>query len=264
VVADSFTRLYPTANVTVATRSLFETLNAVADAMGAHWRRDTGFIEGRTIGYYWDRRKEVPNRLLDRWCADSRRNGGLPLDDLIEMSTLSDEQLDSTVVGDAIVHCRQLPEWDLLQQSTSNPSARPFIRLMATMSREQRVAIQQPEGMAFSPQSPAEQRMLFNLVTRDQAYVVPQVIAPRFRIDYVPSSRYVWRPVTDGKRQLETARWPIVSGKTADEVLAAARQWDPTASADQVLKGDGVLTVTEFDDKNNACSIAGVRPAIYR
>ena len=73
-------------------------LNQAADSLGAHWKKDGDFIEGRAAAFFWDKLKEVPNRLLDRWQTDSERNAGLPLNDLLQMALLSDQQLDSKFV----------------------------------------------------------------------------------------------------------------------------------------------------------------------
>src|SRR5207253_5497313 len=49
----------------------------------------------RNAGFYNDRLREVPNRLLRRWVASRREHGALTLDDLVEIAQLPDAQLDS-------------------------------------------------------------------------------------------------------------------------------------------------------------------------
>src|SRR4029077_14811348 len=92
-------------------KSLFEMLCTVADAMGGRWQKDGDFLLCRSASYFSDDLKEVPNRYLQRWSRDRDANGGLPLADFLEMASLPDPELDSTVVAEAIEHCWGLPEW---------------------------------------------------------------------------------------------------------------------------------------------------------
>src|SRR5205807_1850093 len=83
----------------------FPALNHLCDTMRLRWRKDAPptsggpavreagpWLQFRSVGYYHDRLKEVPNRLLTRWAAVRRQQGLLPLDDLCEIAQLSDAQ----------------------------------------------------------------------------------------------------------------------------------------------------------------------------
>src|SRR5262249_50310255 len=95
VVADFYTRPYLIEKVTVERKPLFEALSRVANAVGVQWSKDGNFLIARSTTSFWDRLKEVPNRLLQRWAKSREANSGLPVADLVEMAMLSDRQLDS-------------------------------------------------------------------------------------------------------------------------------------------------------------------------
>lgn len=269
IVADSYLHLYATSSVSVQSMPLYDALSQVADAMGARWKKEDGFLQGRSASFFWDRRKEIPNRLLDRWQADSRKNGGLPLEDLLEMALLSDEQLNSQIVGDAVHHCRGLYEWDTLQRSIGFYSPRPFARLLARASAAARRAFFAPEGIAFSSFTPKQRQELLGFLLEERSYLadMPQVLtASSFRMDYVPSGWYVWRPEytinedKQGKKQLEINRLPLAFGRTKEEALAAARKYDPKVPENHIKLSPGILSVTQHDDKGDAYLLQGLRP----
>src|SRR5207244_4249572 len=112
VVADYYTRMYRLDAVTVEHKPLFGALCAIGDALGVRWKKDGDFLTGRSLTYHWDKRKEVPNRYLQRWLQEKRDRPGLSIDSLLEMVSLPDDELNSRIVGEAIKHCWGLQEWD--------------------------------------------------------------------------------------------------------------------------------------------------------
>src|SRR5439155_14360462 len=152
VVADFYTRLYPRASVSVTGQSLFEALNHLADAMHLRWNREGSWLRFRSISYYDDRVKEVPNRLLARWAAARRPpagsavSPGLPLEELIEMAQLSDVQLDSSFVTEGVVERWGLEEWGLAR----NHEGRPHLRYLAQLTSSQRRRAMTGAGLSFS------------------------------------------------------------------------------------------------------------------
>jgi hypothetical protein len=110
VVADSFSRLIPLKKYK---GSAFSVLSASCNDAHLHWRLDEGFLTGRSATYQWQRLNEVPKRELVRWTAIRKRNGWLPLEEVLAMSELTDRQLDSFEVGKAIAHQWHLPEWGI-------------------------------------------------------------------------------------------------------------------------------------------------------
>src|SRR5439155_26806094 len=90
IVADYYTHIYPVGGFNIEKASILNVLNQASDLLGAHWKKDGDFLQCRSAAFFWDKLKEVPNRLLDKWQADSERNAGLPLDDLLQMAALTD------------------------------------------------------------------------------------------------------------------------------------------------------------------------------
>lgn len=259
IVADSYSRLYPQGSVTLACTTVFDVLCRLGDTLGVRWKKDGDFLECRSTSFFWDRLKEVPNRYLVRWQEASRKNKGLPFADLLDMAaSLSDSQLDSITVGDAVVHCGELPEWDTLQKRMGYYSARSFARLLANVSPATRRAFMQPDGVAFARLAPAEQQELLSLMTTHLRHFLPKLEdlpQTRFRVEYAPAGWYAW-----SKRVEDRFRVPLVSGRTSEEALAAARKRDPTVTPAQIEQSGGVLAVTKFSPGGDADVIAGLRP----
>lgn len=258
VVADSYMKLYPAAELQADNAPLFDALCRIGDTMGVHWKMEDGFLQARSVSFFWDKQKEVPNRLLERWRHDSDANQGLPLDDVLEMASLSDEQLDSKVIGDAMVACWGLEEWDALHRPIGYYSPRPFARLLAGCPPPLRAKFFEPEGAALSALPPEQQRQLLDLLAKDRGPWAPR--EGRFRVDYVPSGWYSWVPHYPGDRQLAENRKPVVAAKTPEEALAEARKLDPDAKPDQIKRSGGIFAVTNFNQKGEAFLVQGIRP----
>src|SRR4029453_2059638 len=118
--------------------TLFDALCRAGDTLSLRWKKDGNFLLARSTSYFWDKLKEVPNRLLGRWQADRRAAGGLPLEDLLEMATLTDQQLDSRFVGEGVVHAWGLREWGML---AGRAPLRPYARYLAVLTPLQRTQI---------------------------------------------------------------------------------------------------------------------------
>lgn len=267
IVADSFMRLYPADRVTMERVPLFEALNRLGDAMRVRWRMEDGFLQARSTSFVWDRLKEVPNRLLERWHADSKANQGLPLRDFLQMANLTDEQLDSVVVGDVMVECWGLKERDLLQNTAGGYSPRSFARVLADMSAAERAQLFRPEGATVSGLAQAHRQRLFAIFLKDRPYLtdeLDQVAAQfgswRFRIDYVPSGRYVWEPYLPPDQQMSAFRQPVASGTTAESALTEARKQDPNAASSDIVRSSGAFAVTQLNAQGQAFVVEGFRP----
>jgi hypothetical protein len=232
VVADAYTHLYKLSKVSMDHGTVFDVLCGAGDEMGTRWRKDGDFLVARSTSYFWDKIKEVPNRLLERWKQDSARNSGLPLEDLLEMATLSDAQLGSRTVGLGITHCWGLDEWGII-------GGGPFVageiipaemlktaRAVRTLSPEE-LKDARGNGLPLSRLSADKLQAL----AREFGRVRPDGSrdeGARAKIDYVPSGWYVWRPtVTEKRWEAEAKHWPLVYGRTREEVLARARRYDP-------------------------------------
>jgi len=146
IVADFYTRLYPQGAVTVRDQPLFEALNRLGDAMGLRWHKEGDWLQFRSACFYYDRLREVPNRLLARWTAVRRQHGVLPPDDLVEIAQLADAPLDSAEMAEGAKECWGLKEWDLARSK----HLRAHLRFLAHLTPEQRREAMLPAGLAFT------------------------------------------------------------------------------------------------------------------
>jgi hypothetical protein len=231
LLSDAYTRLYAPAPVSVQKQPLFDALNRVADAMHYRWRKEAGFLLFRSAGYFNDKRKEVPNRLLERWAASIRQHGHLTLDDLVEIAQLQDVQLDSRIVAEGVVRCHGIRGWGL----AASPNLRRHLRFLATLDPEQRRLAQSPADLPFRQLNLGQQQqflaMGFGGCTTP---IAPEtLLAARLRVDLSMPGQFEWVRETGGARK----EFPIerrIRAATREQTLAAARQRDPQATAAQI------------------------------
>jgi hypothetical protein len=242
VIADFYTRMHRLDKVTVPRKPLFEALCTVSDALGVRWSRDGDFLLCRGTSYYWDKLKEVPNRLLQRWIASRDANGGLPLADFLEMAALSDQQLDSVVVSEAIAHC-----WGLESiRNLRHPHSRRTARFFATLTTDQQHRAMMPAGVPIRQLTPTQQQGALQLnqafhAVMERQFGEPSSFNPEWwaraevAAEYTPAGWYCWKPPST--RPVPMAP---VAARTAEEALAAARRMWAGASPEQVeLMKDG-------------------------
>ena len=258
VIADSYTRLYPLADGTIHEKPLYEALNKVADALASRWKMEGAFLACRTANFFWNRMKEVPNHLLTRWQQNSLNPQGLPLNDFLEMADLSEAQLDSQIVGDAVTYCWGLNEWDALGRPIGYYTPRPFARYLAHLSPALRQQFITPEGVAFSDLS-GDDRAEFvraaQAVGKNSYIDFENMATCRYRMEYIPARVYVWKPGPDHKYQMEVT----ISDPTAEGALAKARKVDAKAALAQMVVSPGSFCVIQTDTKGEALLVAGVK-----
>jgi hypothetical protein len=252
VVADAYSRVYDAARLTVERAPCFDALCRVGDDMGVRWKKDGDFLLARSTSYFWDKLKEVPKRDLQRWQADRRASGFLPLDDVLELGTLTDQQLDSRLVGHFVSHCWGLEEWGMVGDGgawrVALPSGgylRPYVRFLVTLTPAQRQRALLPEGIAFGDLASPQQEAL----ARQPLYGGPprQLLpAVRLHLDYAPVGAYVWFPSVESYEASEAANrdWPMVHGKSPEATLAMARRFQPRADPQQIWRSRGILNLT--------------------
>jgi hypothetical protein len=234
--------------------------------MGVRWKKDGGFLLGRSTTYFWDELKEVPSRLLRRWQQDSRANGGLPLSNLLEMASLSDRQLGSKTVGLPICHCWDLDEWKIVGTGPHLPlsaqrlygeEVRKQARILSLLTPAQRQQAQQPEGVPLSDLEAAPREALserFRWLLSDLPAGIPLCL----HVDYIPSGRFIWSPgVTKAQYDAGANRWPTVAGTSVEKALAAARHYDPNAEADSIRPTGGRLDFTFLQPDGARLSTGG-------
>lgn len=243
ILADYATRLYPASELTVENKSLFDALCLVGDRLDARWRLEGGMLLARGSRYYWDKVKEVPNRLLRRWQAHARDRDGLPLADLLEMGQLSDAQLDSEDVSAGSVCLWGLREWPLLSRE---PGLRPWIRFLASLTSTQLAALS-GRGLAFGELTIRRQQALVaadeSFHSRDVARLGPEIFGTlRLQARYCPAGRYWWAP-RDPEGDVQV-RDVLLTGRTRPEVVELARRSGyPAARLEEVRRSEGDLMI---------------------
>jgi hypothetical protein len=188
IVADSFTRLYPPASVTVKGSSLFGSLNKVADVMRLRWTKADGFLRFRSAGFFNDRLKEVPNRLLERWAASRKQHGILTTDDLTEIGQLTDAQLNGQAMGEGAVACFGLREWEI----GASRQLRPHWRFLAGFSPALRKQFWGEKGLTFGQLPGYLQQQLVTLITPPGSRVV--IASPEQLADAKMKGEYLVQP----------------------------------------------------------------------
>ncbi len=246
IIADAYSRFYPTADVTVRSATLFDGLCHDCDQMGMLWKQDDEFLQVRSASFVWDKLKEVPRRLLVRWKTDAQRDGGLPLDDLLEMAGLSDQQLDSAVVGRVVEHCWDLPEWSTVgngyvKTGLIPQQLRQGVRLVASLDPAQRAQGASPDGILIGSLRPAQRQMLASTHVLPVPYYDPAAV--RLRVDYVPAGQYVWHPVIPEEEASGAEKWRMVGARTPEEALAAAQRVYPAADPGQIIRSSGEFSI---------------------
>ncbi|WP_309711045.1 hypothetical protein [Armatimonas sp.] len=160
IVADYYTRLVDPEKLPVGKQTLFALLNTTADLCQMRWRERGGVISLRTIGFFNDRPKEVPKRLLESWKARGR---GQSTESLVlnirEMSRLTNTQLDAAAMGEGVRELYGLHEWALC----SNRDLRPHWRFLDSCNPSQISAGLSETGLAFTQLLPTQKQTFLSL-----------------------------------------------------------------------------------------------------
>jgi hypothetical protein len=252
VAADYYTHLFPLPSVSLQNVTLFDALNRLADTMRLRWNRDKegGWLQFRSVSYYDDRLKEVPNRLLFRWAASRRQHGALTLDDLIEIAGLTDVQLDSPTTAEGARDCFDLVEWDLTRGGTASLT-RTHLRYLATLTPAQRQSALTTTGLPFSQLSLAQQQQLLaHLGPRlGWAHIqsLEQLSGAVVRLEYTQPGGFRWLIPETVRRagehgppspsdRLRGGMFGLspVWARTRDATLQAARRIDPGVDPTQI------------------------------
>jgi hypothetical protein len=229
IVSDYYTRLSPAAAVSVQNMPLIDALNRLADAMRLHWNREGSWLQFRSVSYYDDRVKEVPNRLLTRWADSRRRHGSLTLEDLIEVAQLTDVQLDSATIAEGVRQCFDLAEWDLVRSG----NLRPHLRYLASLTPAQLQMTTSDAGLPFTRLSLQQQQQLIaHLGTR--LHSLEELPGAVVRVEYNQPGGFRWAiPQTSEPGRGFFGLSPVRE-RTREAALAAARRIDPKVDVAQI------------------------------
>jgi RNA polymerase sigma-70 factor (ECF subfamily) len=236
VVGDYFTQLFPPAEVSARNMPLYPALNRLADAMRLRWTlADGNWLQFRSVSYYDDRLKEVPNRLLARWSAARRQKGVLSIDDLVEIVRLPDAQLDGREMAQGAREIWGLREWDLPR----NRILRPHLRFVALLSPEQRQRALSDAGLPFTQMPLAQQQQFISHSTLYDPIPLQGFSGGVLRVDYTQPGGFQWG---DPGLSWSWSRWfivrehgpqghwtprPSIQGRTREAVREALLRLDP-------------------------------------
>jgi hypothetical protein len=216
IVADYYTHLYSPEEVTHQNLRLFDALNSLADRMHDRWNREEGWLQFRGTGYFNDRVKEVPNRLLAKWAASRQKSGVMPAEDLMEIAGLSDAQLNAQAMAEGARACYGLKEWQLARSST----VRAHWRFLAALPFMLRQAAWSPQGLAFEQLPLALQSQFLSLVVGRQKLGArpPNMTGATLHVDYSKQSPDIVTGAHNGKQG------PPAPGTLATEDIEESRR----------------------------------------
>jgi anti-sigma factor RsiW len=240
IVADYYTRLYVPAAVAVPRAALPDALNRIGDALRLRWSKEGEWLQFRSVSFYDDRLKEVPNRLLRRWAVSRRQRGALSVEDLVEIAQLSDDQLNAKEMAEGARACFGLGEWELAR----GRNLRRHFRYLAGFTPSQREQVQSAEGLAFPRMSLAQQQAFLALgVGAHAERLQPEpadLAGATLQVDYTVPGWFHWAgQAPPGSTLLRHApRLSRVRGRTREAALQAARQIDPQIAETQIVPTD--------------------------
>ena len=198
------------------------------------------WLQFRSSGYYNDRLKEVPNRLLARWAASRRQHGALTLDDLLEIAQLPEAQLDATDMAEGARECWGLAEWNL----SRGWFQRPHLRYLAQLTPAQRQQALSASGLAFTQMSPAQQQQFISLRAQN-IQSLEELAGATLRVGNTQPGGFQW--AVPQEAALLPGRGAIglspVHERTREAALQAARQIDPHVDPAQITPTELTLTV---------------------
>jgi hypothetical protein len=145
--------------------ALFELLDQLAGS-SFHWDQHGRLIRLRSRTWFLDRPREIPLRLVRRWKALFEQHGALSLDEYLRMATgLTDAQLDSLPRAGEEVGLSSYSE-DLSRVYL----VRHALRLYASMSPDQKQALERGGILGVAQMTPAQQELFLAAARQGSRY----------------------------------------------------------------------------------------------
>jgi hypothetical protein len=200
VIGDYFSRLHSPDNVTARSVTLFEGICRVSDRMRVRWSKEQGWLQFRSASFFNDRIKEVPNRLFEKWASARKQKGRLGVEELSEIASLTDAQLDSLQTGSVARALYGLSEFEMAR----SPQTRPHLRFFAGLGETPRKSALTNAGISFAQLPASEQQRFVNTVlsrARVSGITLDQVSRARLTVEDDPE-----RPVDSERPEEERPR----------------------------------------------------------
>jgi hypothetical protein len=235
IVADYYTRLYRPEQVSLQGRPLFKALNELADTMRLRWTKDRCWLQFRSATFYNDRLQEVPNRLLARWSEARRQHGMLMVEDLLEITQLSDSELDAAEMAEGARLCWDLEEWDLARAK----HLRPHLRHVAGLLPDQRREAMRAVGLPFTRLTLAQQQQFLSMTLGFPAntlQVTPEDLAKAYlRVEYFVPGGLQWVAPDEPGAPLRLEPRAPISEELRARLLQSGRRLNPNGKEEQIL-----------------------------
>lgn len=177
VMGDYYTRVYMPSVGDVHDLPRFEALCRLSDGLRVRWRREDDWTGFRSTSFFYDRVKEVPNRLLERWRASRKRNRYSTFSDLLEIAALSEIQMKSSLLAEGVQTVYGLKEWALVRQF------HPHLRLLSSVGPSAQQSALGPGGMPFLGLT-APQQATFADTLKAYGAGPEDLLAARIWVDY--------------------------------------------------------------------------------
>jgi hypothetical protein len=239
IVADYYTRLYPPSPLIVRDLPLCDALNHLAGTMGLRWAEDSqgDWLQFRSVSFFNDRLKEVPNRLLSRWAAARRQHRALRLEDLVEIAQLPDAQLNGAQMAEGARLLFGLAEWDLARGA----NLRPHLRYLAGFTPAQQQQAMSDAGLPLAKMPLAQQQQFITFalgLSETPLQSLEELAGSTLRVEYTLPGGFQWGnpagagytqwvvPLGPGPQSKRVPR-PPVKERTREAVVQALRRVDP-------------------------------------
>ena len=148
-------------------------------------------------------------------------------------------------MGQVVEHCWGLDEWGIVGSGPAHfgnvlvTNLRPFARFVGMLTPEQRRQCQMPQWLAVEALTPAQQEALARAL-QPQGIPPQYLVGMRLHFDYLPAGGYVCGPWVNSPWREKA---PVVTARTRDAALAAARRLLPDIPPGDIQRSYGIFSL---------------------
>ncbi len=159
VVSDSFNVCPGFADIGKQEIELREVLTKLSDGYRYGWEKHGAIIEFRSKDWFMKRTTQIPDEWIDQWRASFKASDYLSIDDLAQMSILTNAQIEENLKSDAVFGLTSIFDWGFHGQ-------RPILKLYSSLSPSQRRALFSKSGLSSVSLRPHQWELLAGLSER--------------------------------------------------------------------------------------------------